>query len=313
MMQHESQVHVNRLVITTLLALAGCASLIETRAASSTYQILQHGDTAARRLPDVELARSAAASGIVQLATFADAYPQQRGFRELHADAVCRYAIGFVFDDWEAASLDNRSDDARRIAIRLERLLATCVDLNLALLPAPWRAALDDSARWDTLLRSLRREHVPLVLDIASAEAVRVAVSPLTAGVPRLERAIAALARCTEVAPGFRDAEAEIVLGSLRAATSRFLGGPDGEAQFAVARRVLGPSAIVVDVMYARGIAVARQDRELFLRLLDGALAADLSRWPDRRLPNEMARIKAQRYRAAIDALIPAPRGRPSQ
>ena len=309
----ESRVHVNHFVVTAFLALAGCSSFIESRAASSTYRILQHGNAAARRLSDIELARSAAASGIVQMATFADAYPQHRGFRELHADAVCQYAIGFVFDDWEAASLSDRAEDARRIADRLERLLATCIDLNLALLPPPWRAALDDTARWEAMLPSVQREHVPFLLHIASAEAVRVAVSPITAGLRRLQRATATLARCTEVAPGFRDAEGELLLGSLRAATSRFLGGPDGEAQFAAARRVLGSSAIAVDVIYARSIAVARKDRQLFLRLLDGALAADLSRWPDRRLPNEMARIKAQRYRAAVDALIPAPSNPPSR
>ena len=45
----------------------------------------------------------------------------------------------------------------------------------------------------------------------------------------------------------------------------------------ASARRQLGPSSILVDVMYARGVAVARQDRALFLRHLDAALAADLA------------------------------------
>jgi hypothetical protein len=69
---------------------------------------------------------------------------------------------------------------------------------------------------------------------------------------------------------------------------------------------VLGRSAILVDVVYARSIAVARGDRELFLRHLDAALAVDLSRFPDRRLSNELARLKAERYRAAVDSLIPA-------
>ena len=291
--------------IIILLLLTGCSSFIENRAASSTYQILERSNAAARRLSDVELARAAAPAGVVQLAAFADAYPKHRGFRELYADAVCQYAMGFVFDDWEAASFGGRTDEATKIATRLGKLLATCVDLNLALLPAAWRAAADDNARWKALLPTATKAQAPFLLHIASAEAVRVAIDPLEAGIPLLKRAIATLTRCTEVAPGLRDASGEILLGSLLAGMSRFLGGPDGEAQFAAARKALGPSAIIVDVMYARNVAVARQDRAGFLRLLDGALAADLSRWPDRRLPNELARIKAERYRAAVDQLIP--------
>lgn len=298
---------VTLVTVLGLLGVTGCSSFIEKRAASTTYTILQRGNDAARRLADVELAREAAPGGIVQLAAFAAAYPQHRGFRELHADAHCQYAIGFVFDDWEAASLGGRPDDARRIAARLGGLLATCVELNLALLPAAWRAAAADHARWKALLPSATAAHVPALLWIAFADAMRVALDPRGAGIPRLDRTIATLERCVQVSPGFRDADGEILLGTLLAGRSRFFAGPNGEAQLAFARRQLGASSILVDVMYARGIAVARQDRQLFLRHLDRALAADLSRWPERRLANELARVKALRYRAAVDVLISPP------
>ncbi len=280
-----------------VLLLAGCSSFFENKAATSTLKILQQSNVAARRLADVQLAREAAPGGVVQLAAFATAYPAHRGFRVLHAEAVCGYTLGFVFDDWEAASLAGR-DEARAIAKRLEGLLATCIALNLELLPKTWR----DPAQWK--LASLTREEVPFVLQIASADAARIALDPI-AGLPRLERTIATLSRCIEVAPGARDAEGEILLGSLLAGRARFLGGPDGEAQFTAARRLLGDGAVLVDVMYARGVAVARKDRALFTRHLDAALAADLSKWPDRRLANELARVKAERYRGSIDSLLP--------
>ena len=282
-----------------VLLLAGCSSFFDNKAATSTLNILQKANVAARRLADVQLAREAAPGGVVQLAAFAAAYPKHRGFRVLHAEAVCSYSIGFVFDDWDAASIAGR-DEAPVIAKRLEGLLATCVDLNLELLPAAWR----DTAQWKALLSSLTRAQVPYVLQIASAEAARIALDPISS-MQRLERTITTLSRCIEVAPGARDAEGEILLGTLLAGRARFFGGPDGEAQFAAARRLLGSGAVLVDVMYARGIAVARQDRALFTRHLDAALAADVSAWPDRRLANELARVKAGRYRDAIDALIP--------
>ena len=282
-----------------VLLLAGCSSFFDNKAATSTLNILQKANVAARRLVDVQLAREAAPGGVVQLAAFAAAYPKHRGFRVLHAEAVCSYSIGFVFDDWDAASIAGR-DEARVIAKRLEGLLATCIDLNLELLPGAWR----DTAQWKALLSSLTRAQVPYVLQIASAEAARIALDPISS-MQRLERTITTLSRCIEVAPGARDAEGEILLGTLLAGRARFFGGPNGEAQFAAARRLLGSGAVLVDVMYARGVAVARQDRALFTRHLDAALAADVSAWPDRRLANELARVKAARYRGAIDALIP--------
>lgn len=296
-----------KMSVAFLLAvvLASCSSFIEKRAATSTYQILLRGNVAARRLADVELARDAAPGGIVQMAAFSAAYPEHRGFRELYADAICQYSLGFVLDDWEAASLADRADEAKRIATRLDGLLATCVDLNLDLLPDVWRAAKDDLVRWNALLSSVKPAQAPFLLSIGSAEAVRFAIAPLAAGFSGLGRAIATLTRCSEVSPGLRDAGAEILLGSLLAGRARLLPGPDGEAQFAAARKHLGSSSILVDVMYARGVAVARQDRQLFLRLLDRALAEDLARWPDQRLSNELARRKAKRYRAAVDTLIP--------
>lgn len=43
----------------------------------------------------------------------------------------------------------------------------------------------------------------------------------------------------------------------------------------------------------------------LFTATLENVLAADVTRWPERRLANELARAKAARYLAAIDRLIP--------
>ncbi|HET9619718.1 MAG TPA: TRAP transporter TatT component family protein, partial [Kofleriaceae bacterium] len=96
---------------------------------------------------------------------------------------------------------------------------------------------------------------------------------------------------------------AEQLLGSLAAGRARLLGGDDGAADFARARQ-LAPGALLVDVMFARGTAVARRDRALFEQTLRGVLAADVTRWPARRADNELARRKAARYLAAADRLF---------
>lgn len=291
----------------TALAAPGCASFINKRAASTTYDVLQRSQQAARRLPDVQLAREALPGGIVQLEAFALAYPHHAGFRQMHAESLCQYATAFIFDDWEDASLAGRSDDATRISARLGPLLAACADANLALLPPVWRdARARGNDAWDALVAKATRAEVPALLRIASSDAVLLALDP-SRHLAKLGSLIETLTRCTQLAPGFHDADAELLLGTLLANRSRFLGGDNGTQHFEAARRSLGEGALLVDVMSARGLAVARQDRTLFTTTLDRVLSADVTRWPDRRLANELARIKARRYLAAVDKLFPAP------
>ena len=99
--------------------------------------------------------------------------------------------------------------------------------------------------------------------------------------------------------------DAEIMLGTLQAAQARLLGGPDGDALFARARTLAGEGALMVEVMYARGVAVARKDRAEFEAILERVIAADVERWPHRRLANELARRKAARYLAAAARWFP--------
>jgi hypothetical protein len=298
------------LAIVAAFATLGCSSWINKRAAQTTYDILQRSQEAARRLPDVQLAREAMPGGIVQLEAFALAYPDHAGFQQMRAASLCQYTVGFVFDDWEDASLTGRADDATRIAARLGPLLAACADASLALLPPAWR---DARARGGPAFRALVAKatpaEVPALLRIASSDAVLLALDPLR-NVGKLPPLIETLTRCTQLAPGLHDAEGELLLGTLLAGRSRFLPGApggDGTRQLEAARKLLGEGALIADVMYARGVAVARQDRALFVTTLERVLAADVTRWPERRLANELARLKARRYLAAIDKLIEAP------
>jgi TRAP transporter T-component len=301
------------LVLVLALAVSGCSSFIDRQAASSTYRIVSASQEAAKQLPDLQLAREAIPGGIVQLAAFARAYPEHRGFRQLYAESVCQYAVAFVFDDWEDASLGGRTGEAETLAVRVNRLLVACIEANLALLPAAgpagqlaWRQARA-SARPDALLAlvaKVTRAQVPVLRWIASADAVQLALDPMRQ-VGKLDAILAILTRCAQLAPGEHDADAELLLGTLLAARSQFLGGDDGRAQFAAARVALGEGALLIDVMYARAVAVARQDRALFETTLRKVLEADVARWPERRLSNEIARLKAQRYLAAVATLFP--------
>jgi hypothetical protein len=282
----------------------GCSSFIDRQAASSTYRILVASMQAGRREPDLELAAAAIPSGVIQLEAFALAYPDHAGFRTLHTESICQYGTGFVFDDWEDATLAGRTADATRIAARLGPLLDRCTEANLAALPTLWQQAYRRGPEpIVALLGSATRAQVPALLWLATADAVRIALAPMRQ-VARLPAVEAMLARCAELAPGFHDADAEILLGTLEAARARLFGGPDGAARFELARRLAGDGALIVEVMFARGTAIARKDRALFTATLERVISADPARWPERRLSNELARRKARRYLAAADTLL---------
>lgn len=297
-----------RLVVAALLlAVTACQGFIEGRAADSTYRILTSASVAARRQVDVDLARDALPGGIVQLEAFALAYPHHAGFRALHAESLCQYAVAFVFDEWEDAQLVGRAEDAVRAKARVAGLVDACVEANLRLLPAPWRQArAQDGAAWAEQVAAATDRQVPQLLWIAMADAVELAIDPLR-HLGKLDAITAALERCIAIRPGFHDSDAELLLGTIEAGRSRFLGGADGSERFARARAQLGEGALLVDVMFARATLVARGDRAGFVATLEHALAADLARWPERRLANALAQRKAARYLAAIDQLFPPP------
>lgn len=292
------------LAITVLLVASACSGFIDKQAADSTYRILAKSQAAARRQSDVELARAAAPSGILQIESFALAYPDHRGFQLLHAEALCQYAVGFVFDDWEDAQLRGRTEEAASLGARVKRLVASCTEANLALAPPGWRAArTKGTASWRSAIATASREHVPELLWIATSDAVVLALDPIQ-HLGELDSITAALKRCIALAPGYHDSDAEILLGTLEAGASRFFGGPDGSAWFAQARAQLGSGGLLVDVMYARTTLVAKQDRARFEATLRHVLRADLTQWPERRLANELALRKAERYLASIDQLV---------
>ncbi|MEO7096199.1 MAG: TRAP transporter TatT component family protein [Polyangiales bacterium] len=290
------------LLIAAALLASGCESFINKRAASSTYAILKQSNIVARREADLQLARDATPGGLMQLEAFSLAYPDHSGFKQLHAEAFCSYAVAFIFDDWEDASLADRTAEADALATRLRPLLARCAALNRALLPRAWRdkpiAELPPLAK---------KAHAPALLWLATTDAVSLALAPM-ANFTKLPDIRAALTRCAELAPGAHNADAELLLATLEAGTGAVFGTSDGHAAFDRARSASGPGALLVDVMFARGTAVARKDRALFTSTLEAAVAADVSQWPERRLANELARKKARRYLAAIDKLVAAVR-----
>lgn len=267
------------------VVLAGCSGFISNKAADTTLDIIGKSAKVAARESDVELVRAALPGSLLQLGAMQASYPDRHEFRDLHAEALCRYATAFVFDDWEDATMTGK--DPAPIAERLSNLLDRCLAESRARLPADWTLAKATAA------------DVPAMLAMTSARAVRIALSPMmhVADVPEIQ---AMAQKCIALAPGSHDAAAETLLAALVAGKAQIFGGPDGSAEFANARK-LAPENLGVEVLFAR----TRKDRATFESTLNAVLAVDVTRWPEHRLVNELARRKAKRYLAAENILLP--------
>jgi len=257
------------------LFVCACGGFIERETATSTLRILESSQVAARRLGDVDLARDALAGGIVQLAAFELAFPNEPRFAALHADAVCDYAQGFVFDAWEDATLAKREDEVKTTSARLDVLLGECIALEAARLPKGWTIA------------TLRSGDVPAALAIGRAKAVKLALAPM-AMLGELPSLRELLERCATLRPGFHDGDAELLLGIIATQLAKFLPGNEGEVWFQRAAARAGDGVLMVALVRAHATGATDE--------LQRIANADLSRWPEHRLANALAVRKARRY-----------------
>lgn len=263
---------------------------------------MERSKAAMQQESDIDLARAAIPSGIKQLEGFHVAFPGNRRLQALLAEAVCGYGAGFVQDDWEAATLANRSEEIARVRDHARKMLGRCVNYGLMLLDPAWSEALwrDPDALAPLIARAERSQTAGVFwvgLGLASLAGMFPDDPALMA---HLGPAQEMLERVIELDEGFSDGLAHMTLGILHSSRSASVGGdPErGKRHFARARALTGGKSLMVDVMYARYHGVTTRDRELFVRHLIQVLRTSPAVWPENRLSNELAHRKARRYLA---------------
>ncbi len=147
--------------------------------------------------------------GIIQLDAFALAYPHHAGFRQMHAESLCQYVTAFIFDDWEDASLAGRADEATRLACPSRP--AARILRRREPRPAPPRLARRPYPRRRRLGRPRREGHARGGPGAAADRLERRRADRARSLAPpgELGSLIDTLTRCTQLAPGFHDADAE--------------------------------------------------------------------------------------------------------
>ena len=261
---------------------------------------------------DFEIARPGTAAAIMQLEAMHSVTPDNEQLTLTLASAYVGYAFSWVELDLEHAEDAGRFDEADRLRHRAELLYTRARDLALGAM-----RRRDDGidkmllAKPAELERYLRdhyddpKDDVAPVFWAASAWGSILNLTEdmgLVADLPTVRTLIEHSARLD---PGFEMAAALQFLGGFYAQfPAQFGGSPEkGKEYFEQALKLTGRRAHLVQVNYARLYALTVNDKPLFLSLLREVIASD-DLGGDVRLPNKMARMRAELLLSKADRLL---------
>ena len=235
------------------------------------------------------------------------ASPTNRDLLHVLAQGYIEYAFGFLEDDLESVPDDAKHSAERdATAARITNLYDRALGYALRLV------ALDDknfpdmfkkdvaSAESEAKKLVYKQEALGLLfIGLALALGINLNRQDL-ARVVDLPKAIAIIKRSHELDPKFYNGGAAMTLGIIYCSQGKAIGGdPDlGKKFFDEAINASDGKYLMPRVMMARFFAVITQDRPLFEKTLKAVIATPNDVWPAQRLPNMLAKKRAERYLA---------------
>jgi hypothetical protein len=279
--------------VLVLVLASGCSTT--KLAVRSMEPILEESVAVGQSYADIELVEDGMPANLVLLDGLIRTDPRPK-LLVLGARLYFSYAFAFVEDEDpdRAASLYARARDYGRERLGRDGSLKRALASGRA---ADVREALAD----------LDEDDAPALLWTAAAWAGWANLSledpEAVADLPVIE---ALLDRAVALDERFLFGMPHLLLGAFHAARPPLLGGDAERAHehFARAAAVGEGKLLLVPVYEARYVAHAQLDRDLFDRLLAGALKASLDAAPEIRLLNAVAQRKARALQAVGDDLF---------
>jgi len=244
-----------------LLLLAGCATVVATAGSGVAGNL----NTAILNQDDPELVRDGAPAYLLMLDSFVAGAPDNTAALSAAAELYSAYGVVFVDDPVRARKLTTRARAYGRRALCTTRRSVCGI----------WNESYDGFV---IRLHELREKEVPALYTLALSWIAYIqAHGDDYAALAKLPLAEAALLRVQELAPHYREARVEHLLGVLNTVRPPALGGDfeAGRAHFERAIALSGGRDLSAKVDYARYYARTLYDRELHDRLLGEVLAAD--------------------------------------
>jgi hypothetical protein len=283
------------------LSLAGC-NMVKI-ATNQTADVLAVAAPSMAMESDVDLAREAAPGQLKTVEGFWLASPDNKKLIRLLAQGYCEYAFGFLDSDLEELTMAGRDDEqTTKLRQRATGLYQRCMKYGLKLLGGSWEKAFDGelAAFRDKVAHAGKGQVAGMfftALGLASAININRDNLELVASLPRAKMMFE---RVVQLDEKFYNAGAHMALGMLYASQGASVGGDPakGREHFDRAIALTSGKFLMPKVLKAQTYAVMVNDRKLFHESLVEVVQTSAAIWPEQRLANELARLRANRYLA---------------
>ena len=304
----------NRSKLLTLSLLFGLVSTqvgcsMRTIVVNQTADVFKGAMPAFEKDWDYDLVEVALPGNIKMIEAFLEAGPNNEDLLFLSAQAYTAYGLIFLEDRMARAEED--SPEANRYAMRAKESHLRGHRYGLRLMDlhrSGFSRAFDKGGEaLEEALAKCDADDVPGLfwagMPLAGAINVDREDVSLIASVPK---ARALIERAVQLDEGYYNAGSHMILGAMYGSMSESLGGnyKKSKQHFERALKLTKRRFLLVQVMYAKTLAVQIQDKALFNKLLAEVLKADLSIYPRQKLANVAAKRRARRLLKQTDELF---------
>ena len=295
------------LLCSLLLPFApGCS--LRRMALDQTAAILKDAMPAFEKEWDFELVGAALPANIKMVEGFLESGQDNRDLLLMAAQAYTSYALVYLEDALERTEEDSPAATALTQRTREMYLRGHRYGVRLlATRHAGFFEAIDKQDSLEAALKECTAEDVPGLFwaGMPLASAVNVSRDDVTM-VSQMPKARALIARALELDEAYYHAGSHMIFGSLYGSMGKTLGGDPDKAKrhFTRALELTQRRFLMVQLMYAKTLAVQLQDKALFEKLLDEVIKADLSINPTQSLANVAAKRRARRLLARKSELF---------
>jgi hypothetical protein len=297
-------------LVPALVLSAGCTNFLNKFTVNSTAPVLKIASTSMDAESDVQLAREAAPANLKTVDGFLAASPENADLLEIVTQGYAQYAFGFLEDDLEVMG-DNDTPQRRRLVDRATGFYDRSHGVALRLVALSDeefpKAMKADSSAFDAAVKRQKAKAAAGLYwaGLSLGSAINLHRDDVDR-VAELPRAVALLERSHALDPTYFNHGAALTLGVVYASQGKAMGGDPDKAKLLFKEVIDATSGkfLMAKVLYARFYATVTQDRALFEATLKEVLATPANVWPEQRLANELAKIRAARYVKQADDLF---------